>query len=236
MLVKLGRGQEAVEYAKQYMATTEEALALAQALREYQQPIDALKIAELGLTLQGETLNLARWLRDFAIQIFQPDLALRAARVAFVRSPSLAEYHAAEAAAGSTWPTVKMELLKQLDSMAYAGNKIDIYLHEGMVDQAIKAVDVSPYLGYDALERVVEAATQSHPSWAVQQCRQQAERIVDAGKSQHYHHAVRWLEKAGQAYAAANRSQEWRSYIESLISEHTRKSSLRPALEGLRKR
>jgi uncharacterized Zn finger protein len=236
MLVKLERGQEAVEYAQQHMATTEEALALAQALRRRQQPIDALKIAELGLALQGETLNLARWLRDFATQVFQPDLALQAARIAFTRSPSLAEYLAAEAAAGSIWPSVKVELLDQLAATAYSGNKIEIYLHEGLVDQAIKAVDDSPYVGYDMLERVVEAATESQPDWAIQQSRLQAERIMDAGKSPHYHHAIRWLEKASQAYARAGQSQEWRSYLAGLISKHARKSSLRPQLEGLRKR
>jgi uncharacterized Zn finger protein len=235
MLVKLGRTEEAIEYAKQYMATTDEALALAQALRERHHPVDALKIAERGLSLHGETLNLARWLRDFAMQAGQPDLALQAARVVFARSPSLAEYQAAEVVAGTAWPSVKTEFLNQLASTTYASNKIDIYLHEGMINEAIKVVDSSPYIGYEALERVVEAAKQSHPDWVIRQCRQQAERIMDAGKSQHYHHAVRWLEKASQAYAAAKRGQEWRSYLEDLISKHARKSSLRPQLERLRR-
>ncbi|NJN92763.1 MAG: hypothetical protein HC875_01070 [Anaerolineales bacterium] len=235
MLVKLGRGQEAVEYAKQYMATTDEALVLAHALREHHQPADALKIAEQGLLLHGESLMLARWLRDFATQMFQPDLALRAAKIVFSRSLSLAEYLAAEAVAGSAWPTVKVELLKQL-STAVAGNNIDIYLHEGMVDEAIKAVERSSYPGYDVLERVAEAAIKSHPDWVIGRSRKQAEEIMDAGKSQHYHHAIGWLEKASQAYREAGRGQEWRTYLEGLISKHARKTSLRPRLEGLRKR
>lgn len=236
MLVKLGRGQEAVAYAQQYMTTTDEALALAQALREHNQPGDALKIAEQGLSLHGESLPLARWLRDFATQVFQPELALQAAKVAFGRSPSLAEYLATEAVAGSAWPAAKEELLKQLAATHYAPGKIDIYLHEGMVDEAVKAVDKSAYLGYDALERVVDAATQSHPDWAIRQCRKQAEEIMDGGKSQYYHHAIRWLEKARLAYLAAGQTQEWRSYLEGLINKHARKYSLRPQLEALRKR
>lgn len=235
MLVKLGRAEEAVKYAKQYMVTTDEALALAQALREHKQPVDALKIAEQGLSLQGETLNLARWLRDFAGQVFQPDLALQAAKVAFGRSPSLPEYLAAEAVAGQDWPAVKVELLAQLAATGYANNKIDIYLYEDMVDEAIQTVDKAPYVGYEALERVVEAAKQSQPDWAFQQCRRQAEAIMDAGKSQHYHHAIRWLEKARQAYQGSGQAQEWRSYLENLIVKHARKHSLRPQLEKLRK-
>ena len=160
---------------------------------------------------------------------------MSAARAAFARSLALEDYHAAEAVAGSQWPSVKIELLNQLASTPYASSKIDIYLHESMVDEAIKAIDRSPYVGYDMLERVVEAAQQSQPDWVIRQCRQQAERIMDAGKSQHYHHAVRWLEQAGQTYVGAGRSQEWRSYLEELISKHARKSSLRPQLEGLRR-
>ena len=64
MLVKLGRSQEAVEYALQYAAITDEALALAQALRQHDLPLEAIRIAQHGLTLHGEALQLARWLRE----------------------------------------------------------------------------------------------------------------------------------------------------------------------------
>jgi uncharacterized Zn finger protein len=58
---------------------------------------------------------------------------------------------------------------------------------------------------------------------------------MDQGQSKYYHHAVRWLEKARQAYRAARREAEWRAYLEGLIAKHTRKHSLRPQLEALRK-
>jgi uncharacterized Zn finger protein len=167
MLVKLGRVQEAIDYAMQYMATTEDALALAQALRSHNQPLDALKIAEHGLSLAGETSTLARWLRDNATQVGQPDVALKAARVAFTRSMSLADYQAVEAVAGAAWPTVKAELLKQVEAAPGAYGAIDIYLHEGLVDQAVKTIDKNPYVGYSDLERVVDAAWQSHPDWVI---------------------------------------------------------------------
>ncbi len=235
MLVKLGRSQEAVEYALRYVATTDDALALAQALREHNHPLDALKIAERGLTLQGETLTLARWLRDFAIQVGQPASALQAARAAFAHSFSLDDYRAAQAIAGAEWPSVKAELLNLLASASYASGKIDIYLHEGMVDEAVNAIDSGGYWGYDTLGRVVDAAWQAHPDWVIRQCQKQAESIMDGGKSQYYHHAIHWLERARQAYLAAHRAADWRAYLEGLISKHTRKYSLRPQLEALRK-
>jgi uncharacterized Zn finger protein len=234
MLVKLGRPEEAVEYALQYMATTDEALALAQALREHNQPAEALKIAEHGLTLQGQRQTLARWLRDFAAQLSQLDVALKAARGAFADSFSLENYQAAEAIAGEKWPSVKAELLDQLAAANFAYGRIDIYLYEDMVDEAIEAIDKQGYVGYYTLEPVVEAAWQSHPDWVIRQCKNQAERIMDAGQSKNYHHAIRWLERARRAYLGAERTEEWRSYLESLISKHARKYSLRPQLEGLR--
>jgi len=235
MLVKLGRSQEAVDYGLQYLTTTDDALALAQALREHQMPQLALQVAEHGLTLGGHTATLARWLRDFAASLGETELALKAARTAFTSSPTLADYQAVQPLAGAAWPQVKAELLSHLAAVGYATAKIDIYLHEGLVDEAVQAVDKSGYVGYDTLERVVDAAWESHPDWVIRQCKRQAEPIMDGGKSQHYHHAVRWLGKARQAYLAAGRAGEWRTYLESLIAKHNRKYSLRPQLEALRK-
>ncbi len=234
MLVKLGRSEEAVKCAMQYMATTNEALALAKALRDQNQPAEALKIAEHGLTLQGETLPLARWLRDLAAEMSQSNVALKAARTAFAGPFFLEDYQAAEAVAGAEWPSVKSELLDQLATADYAHHRIDIYLHEGMLNEAIRTIDRQGYTDYHTLSRVVEAVWQSHPDWVIRQCKKQAEQIMDAGRSKHYHHAIRWLEKARQAYLGADRAPEWRSYLEGLIRKHNLKYSLRPQLEALR--
>ena len=234
MLVKVERSEEAVEYGMKYMATTDEALALAQALRGHNQPLEALKIAEYGLSLEGAVQTLACWLRDFATEMNQPEIALKAAQVAFANSFSLENYQAAEAVAGEKWPAVKAELLDQLAGANYAYSRIGIYLYEGMVDEAIKTLDKQSYIGYYELEPVVEAAWQSHPDWVIRQCKKQAESIMDSGKSKYYHHAIRWLEKTRRAYLGADRAEEWLTYLEGLISKHTRKYSLRPQLEGLR--
>jgi uncharacterized Zn finger protein len=234
MLVKLGRGQEAVAYGLKYLGATDEALALAQALREHDLHQEAMQIAEHGLTLHGHTHTLARWLRDFAAGTGQAKLALQAARAAFTSFPSLADYQAAQSLAEADWPQVKVDLLKHLAALDYTSAKVDIYLHEGMVDEAVKAVDKHGY-GYEALERVVDAAYESHPDWVIRKCKAQAERIMDAGQSKYYHHAANWLGRARQAYLAAGRDEQWSAYLEGLISKHARKYALRPRLEDLRK-
>jgi uncharacterized Zn finger protein len=177
---------------------------------------------------------LARWLRDYAAGAGQPALALQAARAAFASSLSLEDYQAVQGLAGDDWPSVKPELLHVLADADYAHYRVDIYLYEGMVDEAIQAIDRDPYPSYYTVEPVVDAAWQSHPDWTIRQCKRQAESIMDPGKSQRYHHAVRWLEKARRAYLGAGREDEWRDYLEGLIRVHARKYSLRPQLEALR--
>jgi uncharacterized Zn finger protein len=236
MLAQLGRTQEAVEYGLQYLALTDEALALAQALREQGKIAEALRVAEHGLTLQGQKVLLARWLRDTAAGAGQKERALSAAVIAFRESPSLADFQAAQAVAGKRWPELRLELLDHLrQTEKYLPQaRVEIFLHEGLIEDAIAAVDALPGY-YTLVEQVVDAAWRSHPDWAIRACRQQAEMIMDKGQSKYYSNAVRWLEKARATYRAAGREAEWREYLEELIDRHHRKRNLMPMLERLRK-
>jgi len=235
MLVQLGRGADAVAYARQYPGTTDDVFALAQALYQENQPDEAISIGDYGLTLPGEPLLLARWLRDVAHKQAQPEVALRAAQAAFRRSYALEDYQAVKTLSGVLWTTLKPELLAQLTAAPYGSGRIDIYLAEGMFDEAIQLVERDKYAGYHTVEKVVDAVWQTHPDWAIRHCKAQAEPIMEAKKSQHYHHAIRWLDKAGHAYLGANRQQEWHAYLDALIETHRRKTSLRPQLERLRR-
>lgn len=236
MLVQLGRVQEAVEYGLEYLATTDEALALAQALQQRGEVASALRIAEHGLTLEGPKTALARWLRDQAIGMKAFDTALSAAMVAFRESPTLADYQALPNLAGAQWPSLKENLLAHVRQTSGRNPQatIEILLHEGLVDEAIAVADKHPY--YMIIEPVVDAAIHVRPDWAIRAACKEAEAIIEAKKADRYRHAVRWLEKACAAYRAAGRENEWCSYLEKLIAEHQRKYSLRPMLEALRKR
>jgi uncharacterized Zn finger protein len=57
-----------------------------------------------------------------------------------------------------------------------------VFLHEGLIDDAIAAVE--PRATHTLVERVVDAAMQSHPAWVIKVCRQQAEPFMDEGKAQ----------------------------------------------------
>ena len=113
MLVRLGRVPEAVDYGLQYLGTTEEALALAKALREREALQAALQIAEHGLTLEGTKVSLATWMADLALGMGETERALEAALIAFRGAPDSLPTRgcrswlgsAGQSSARNSWPT-----------------------------------------------------------------------------------------------------------------------------------
>ena len=235
MLVRLGRVTEAVEHGRTSLTSTEDARALARALHEHGATEDALRTAEHGLTLAGEHLMLARWLRDQATAVGDTKRALSAAQIAVRRSVDLDDYQAVQALAGDRWPAQRGELLKSLrgriKANPYAG--VAILLHENLIDDAIALADEAPNQ-YEVVAQVADAAAESRPDWVIRTCRAQAEHIMDEGKSKYYHYAAEWLERGRVAALAAGRATEWRAYIDGVIAQHKRKYSLVPLLEPLR--
>jgi uncharacterized Zn finger protein len=179
---------------------------------------------------------LAHWLRDFAAGLGEAELALRSARAAYDESLSLDDYTSVEQWAGDQWAQIRPELLERLAAAKGGDGRTRIYLHEGMVDEAVESVKERKYLNAfdDTLLQVVTVACGSHPDWVIQVCRRQADDIMNGGQAGLYDRAAQWLERAKRAFVAAGRNQEWSAYLESLIQVHKRKYKLRPMLEHLR--
>ncbi|MBV9894812.1 MAG: hypothetical protein JO020_11640 [Chloroflexi bacterium] len=235
LLVRLGRLAEARRYGLEQLTQAHEALVLARVLLEHGAAQDALQIAEHGLTLAGEVWTLARWLRDTAAAAGDADRATRGALVALQASHALDDYQALQTVAGDRWPTVRDEVLPELRrAAARSPSGIgEIFVHEGLLDDAIAVADSAPY-DYAMVEQVADAAIQTHPEWVIRMGRQQAERIMDAGQSRYYHHALAWLKRSRAAALGAGRQDDWRQYLDSLLVRHARKYSLVPQLKQLR--
>ena len=234
MLARLGRGAEALAYGREHLSTAREALDLAKALWERGEIERGLESAEMGLTREGPKIELASWLRDRAAEQGQTERALAAAQIAFEASLSLADYRQVQALAGASWPALRTKLLERLRQAKsyFPQGPVDIFLHEGLIADAITAVDDG--VGHVLVEQVADAAITSHPEWVMRAARRQAEEIMDQGKAQHYGAAARWLGKARTAYRAAGRENEWRAYLADLLDRHGRKYKLVPLLEALK--
>lgn len=240
MLVKLGRVQEAIDYGLSYFVTPQEAFSVAKMLRESDEMEGAIRTAEHGLNLEGSKVELARWLRDLLSGVGQRSKALWAAQIAMSEHPSLENYLAVETLAGEEWPALREELLASLrepgKAWTHGRAQVEIFVHEGLVEDAIASVEANQYLGHGLLEMVVEAAAETRPEWVIKKCSQEAEAIIESGKSKYYSSAARWLERARPAYAAQGREREWRALVEDAIARNKRKHSLTPLLQELLKR
>jgi uncharacterized Zn finger protein len=183
--------------------------------------------------LAGRRAELAAWLRDTAVALGQPRRALPAARIVMETRPSLADYQALRQVAGEYWPAIRDEILERLRvaRAPYPRAEIEIFLEEGLIDDAIATVDRSP--GHEMVEMVAEQAIQARPEWVMKASFHQADRIIEPGKSQYYAEAAQWLARAKKAAIVAGREAEWRAHLEDVLARHQRKYKLVPMLKAL---
>ena len=230
MLARLGRVEEATKAAKTQMTLMEEAYTLARTLKMQGASQEALDIAQMGLKLPGHSrYELGTWTSDLAEELGNLEVALTSRKTAFAASPSFVDYQTIQDLAGDNWKIVKQDLLEILRT--YLGwnkesAKVDIFLHEGLIDDAINTVtDLSSYHA-ELIHRVMGAAIKENPDWVITNARKRAEKIMNAGKSEYYKFAVDWLEQARNAYLESERKADWSDYKESLIQQHVRKRKL----------
>ena len=232
MLVRLNQVDVAMKAAKTQMSSQHEAFVLAQALRQQDALTQALEIAQIGLSLPGQDYlhyELAIWTSNLAEGLDDRSAALSARIAAFNVKPVFSDYQKMEELAVEAWPTVRADLLKTLSNHKAWGDeqaRVDIFLQEGLIDNAITAVKNLGYYHSELIQRVMDAAMVERPDWVIEQARHHAEEIMDAGKSNAYHHAIEWLIKARAAYLASERQSEWSAYRSKLMQTHGRKYKL----------
>ncbi|MBR8839686.1 MAG: SWIM zinc finger domain-containing protein [Stigonema ocellatum SAG 48.90 = DSM 106950] len=230
MLGRLGRVEEAFAAAKTQMTSMEEAFALAKTLREQVALPQALNIAQMGLKLPGSCqYDLGIWTSDLAEALGDSQAALDARKAAFQARPSFQDYQKIESKAFENWESVKTDLLRILythGSWGIEEAKVDIFLHEGLIEDAIATVtELSSYYS-TIIRRVMDAAIPHNPDWVITNARRRAESIMDAGKAEQYFYAVDWLKKVRAAYLESGRRSHWSTYRAQLMETHARKYKL----------
>jgi uncharacterized Zn finger protein len=214
------------------------AFALAQTLQEGGYLTEALNTAQAGLAFPGQVQHqLANWTGDLAETLGATSIALTARILAFKTQPSFREYRKVEALAAESWTTIKQELLETLRryrEWQADDAKVDIFLHEGLIDDAIRVVNpersADVYSGYiyrkELVYRVMDAALSVHPDWVIDLACRSAEAIMNAGKSDRYAEAIQWLKKAHAAYLNSDRQKIWEGYFTNLKTTHAKKRKL----------
>jgi uncharacterized Zn finger protein len=233
MLARLDRIDAVMEAADTKLQTMEQAFAVAKVLLAQGVLEQALQIAQRGLILPGNcTYQLANWVSEMAEELDQPDIALAAKIKAFQAQPNFTDYHKIEKMAGEDWPVLKEDLLDflRLDSNDWFSSvmeaKVNIFLQEGLVEDAIAIVTEMSSYQSTLIHQVMDAAIVDNPEWVIANAKPRAEKIMDAKKAEYYDQAAQWLQKARNAYYQAGKQAEWSAYHSELMQVHSRKPKL----------
>ncbi|MGJ5634514.1 hypothetical protein ABF638_35665 (plasmid) [Nostoc sp. CALU 1950] len=140
--------------------------------------------------------------------------------------------------AGETWLTLKQDLLQTLQNQPDWGIReaqVDIFLHEGLIDDAIKTVERDTYYDSKLVHRVMDAAVSYCEDWVIGNAKRRAEPIMEQGKADRYDAAVNWLKKAKAAYVQLGQKAEWSAYRSQLEAAHGWKRKLMELFKELNK-
>ena len=236
-LAEIGNIEEAMTAARR-MTTAEESFALAKTLRERNHLSEALAIAQAGLPLPGNCrYALASWTSELAEGLGNQATALEASILTFKLRPSFSDYQRVAHLAAHQWDDIKPQLLKTLrQSQEWETKeaKVDIFLHEGLLDDAIQAVQSDNYYRSELVHRVMQAVVSTHPDWVIKEARKRVEPIMEQGKADRYQEAVQWLQKVKAAYVQSGQQAVWTAYFNQLQSSHARKRKLMDLFNQLR--
>lgn len=233
-LLDIGRTDEGVAMAMAHLTTAEEALVIAQRLRELGRVQEAIRLGEHGLSLAGEKYELARWLGPLEEGCGYSDKALHAYLVGFAEGPSLSDYSTIQRLAGPTWKELKPKVMEMLRISQDTDALADVLLAEGEWGAAIGVADEKKGWGYSSLvEKVADAVVPHRPDWVIKVCRRQAEELIETRQSKHYGAAAHWLTKMKAAFVSRGQEREWKDYLEELRNKYSRRPALQAELRRL---
>lgn len=234
-LAESGDVETAIALAETELSTVKEAFALAKALWESNHLAEALQVAKLGLAFSGyELYDFAIWTGELAEGLKQTAIAVEAYQAAFSTQASFDLYQRLQTLAKNQWKRLQPSLIQTLrrsDGWSSEAAKVDIFLHEGLWNDAISTVN-KKYIYNGALAyRVMDAVITHQPDWVIDTAIRNADEIMNAGKSEKYSTAIEWLKRAKAAYVASERQAEWQTYRRDLVLAHGKKRKLMSLLE-----
>jgi len=231
--IEMGEFEKAKEVAWKTITQASDALIVARALRDAGYLLDALRLAEKGLDLDGNKHELGAWLGPIEETQGQIDKAIKAYQAAFTSLPSLELYRILKKLSGTNWGDLRPVLMQILQASPHTDVLVDVYLSEEEWDKAISIAKKAGEWNYSLIEKVADAVFPFRPDWVIQASRKQAEGLIAKTQSKYYATAARWLAKMKQAYLASGRKEEWLSYLEGLKSTYSRRPALQAELRKL---
>ena len=232
-LCDLDRVPEAMRYAKKYLTAADEALRVAERLRQLKRIDDAIVIGEHGLTLDKPRSHLGEWLGPVEEAQGRTKQALKAWLEAIPEHPTLETYKTIKRLAASGWNKLRPEVMTKLRKSQDTQTLAEVLLFEEEWDEAIKVAEGRGVWGYRVVETVADAVLKHRPEWVLKVSLKNAERLMMEANSKNYPIAAEWLKRAKKAYAQLGRANEWQTYLHKLKEQYKRRPALQAQLARL---
>ncbi len=261
MLAQLGRVEQVMTLAPTEITSFHQAQSLAEILWEKEYQSQALRIAQLGLELCLDPQDndylvrdseFAIWTSKLAEAIGDTESALEARIIAFKMKPSLSDYEtletlaqnwseitpsSTEGACSDRWSELKTELLqslREMDDGRAETAKVNIFLKEGFIEDAIAIVNHLSNYHERLIFKVMDHVMESHSQWVIDKAKSHAESIIQRSEAKLYNSAIQWLKRVHAAYLAMDQESEWFQYRNQLVKTHGRKRKLMSLMENHR--
>ena len=231
-LCDLDRVPEAVKHAQKHLASADEALRLAERLRELKQIDKAIAMGEHGLKLAGPKASLGEWLGPVEEAQGRTKKALEAWLAALPENPSLEMYKTIKRLSASGWNKLRPEVMTKLRKSQDTQTLAEVLLFEEEWDEAIKVAE-GRNAWYRVAETVADAVLQHRPEWVVKVSLKNAERLMVEVKSKNYPIAAEWLKRAKKAYVQLGQTGEWKAYLQKTKEKYSRRPALQAQLARL---
>jgi len=231
-LIELGRVLEGTNYALERLEFADDALELAQQLREAKKIPEALAIGERGLKLQGYKFLLGQWLAPLEETQKRHAQALGAWLAAFQERPSLDMYKRVKQLDAQEWEKLESRVIELLKKSWDKSALVQVLLFEEKRDDAI-AVANQREADYTVVAIVADGVMPQRPEWVIRASKKQALALIGRTQTKYYIHAVEWLERMKKAYAMLKQNDAWRAYLNDLKLEYKRRPALQEQLKRL---
>jgi len=190
----------------------------------------ARSIAQSRIEEDDPSIRLARWLHEHAMQREAYEMALYAARRAFLARPKVDTVDLVRTASKhtGTWSEHRPRLLEHLRDTSRYRVLARVLAHLGAIDEALQVVD--DYLLADAhrtathsvLRRVARAAAEDRPEGAARIYDRMARGLIEDRGRKNYSEAATFMKRAKTLLERADRPGDWDALIDQLYEDELR--------------
>ena len=101
-----------------------------------------------------------------------------------------------------------------------------------MIDEAIAFVEKLEMYNPEPIQKVMDAAIETHSEWVIKNASERAFSIIESGRHSQYSSAIEWLKRVRSALIKTKKEKDWKALHSQLLQKHSKKTKLKALLEN----